>query len=297
MATETKNIFLFGITGNGKSALANTLLNKNGNFERVFKESSGSISKTRNVQVEETEIEGVKYQIVDTIGISDTKLKPRQVVIKLAEACQKIKEGLTQILFVVSDKFSQDQVDAYNLLKKEIFDEDITKFITIVRTKFYQFDNKESCEKDRTSLTDLKCVRPEIAEIVNSTKMVHVDNPPTNFKILLEEVEEGDTEKTELREKYRKGAENNKEICAKSRQILINHLKTCQDTYQFDLNTFSEKAKKYLTEEEKIKKQIEGQKRRFEELDKKSKKDIERDKENNKLKKKYENQQEQSNNE
>src|SRR6266511_3935570 len=205
MATETKNIFLFGITGNGKSTLANTLLNKNGNFERVFKESSGSISKTRNVQVEETEIEGVKYQIVDTIGISDTKLKPRQVVIKLAEACQKIKEGLTQILFVVSDKFSQDQVDAYNLL--------------------------------------------------------------------------------------------NKEICAKSRQILINHLKTCQDTYQFDLNTFSEKAKKYLTEEEKIKKQIEGQKRRFEELDKKSKKDIERDKENNKLKKKYENQQEQSNNE
>ena len=48
-----KNILLIGRTGGGKSTLANTLINQNNNFEEVFKESAGSVSETKQVQIKE----------------------------------------------------------------------------------------------------------------------------------------------------------------------------------------------------------------------------------------------------
>src|ERR1051325_4451564 len=68
------NIFLIGRTGNGKSTLANVLINKNDSFEEVFKESARGISKTKDFQTSEFELEGTKYRVVDTIGVGDTKL-------------------------------------------------------------------------------------------------------------------------------------------------------------------------------------------------------------------------------
>jgi len=41
--TETRNIILFGRTGSGKSTLGNILINRNGNFEEVFKESEKKV--------------------------------------------------------------------------------------------------------------------------------------------------------------------------------------------------------------------------------------------------------------
>lgn len=48
-----KNVLLIGRTGGGKSTLGNVLINKNNNFEEVFKESAGSISETKQVQIKE----------------------------------------------------------------------------------------------------------------------------------------------------------------------------------------------------------------------------------------------------
>ena len=44
-----RNVLLIGRTGNGKSTLANVLINKNDNFEEVFKESGRGASKTRKI--------------------------------------------------------------------------------------------------------------------------------------------------------------------------------------------------------------------------------------------------------
>src|SRR3954462_13925012 len=53
---EIRNILLIGSTGNGKSTLGNVLVNKNGNFEEVFKESAGSISQTKGISEEVFEV-------------------------------------------------------------------------------------------------------------------------------------------------------------------------------------------------------------------------------------------------
>ena len=50
--TEIRNILIIGRTRNGKSSLANTLVNKGGNFETVFKESNRSVSSTKKSQNE-----------------------------------------------------------------------------------------------------------------------------------------------------------------------------------------------------------------------------------------------------
>jgi len=53
--TSTKNIIVVGRTGGGKSSLANVLINREGKFEEIFKESRYGISETKDIQVEEFE--------------------------------------------------------------------------------------------------------------------------------------------------------------------------------------------------------------------------------------------------
>jgi predicted GTPase len=49
---STKNILIVGKTGNGKSTLANSLINKNDCFEEIFKRSASSVSETFDIQSE-----------------------------------------------------------------------------------------------------------------------------------------------------------------------------------------------------------------------------------------------------
>src|ERR1700722_2773659 len=105
--TEIKNVLLIGRTGGGKSTLANVLVNKEDNFnkaqkfEEVFKESDGSTSETREIKKKEFEINGEKFQVIDTIGFGDTKLSKAEVFYKIAKVYDIIKQdGLVRILFV-----------------------------------------------------------------------------------------------------------------------------------------------------------------------------------------------------
>src|SRR6185295_1177839 len=96
-----KTLLLVGRTGSGKSTLANILVNKEENFEEIFKEGHNSVSETKDIQIVKFELERQKYQIVDTPGISDTEMEPSKVLSIIVKGCRAAKKGLNQVLFVI----------------------------------------------------------------------------------------------------------------------------------------------------------------------------------------------------
>jgi len=141
--TEKRTVLLLGRTGNGKSTTANVISNTN-----KFAESEYGVSETRGIQEGYFQPKGgdIVYHIIDTIGIGDTRFNEREVLLKLAEATNAIKDGLSQILFVTSGRFTDEEVKAYNLLRTVFFAEDIGEYTTIVRTKFSGFRKSEKCK-------------------------------------------------------------------------------------------------------------------------------------------------------
>src|SRR5438477_204968 len=108
--TEIKKILLIGRSGRGKSTLANVILNKNSNFEEVFKESFGSVSETKKIQFEEFVENNINYLVIDTPGIGDTKMSNSEVLDIIAEAVYLARDGLSQVLFVVGGRFDQSEM-------------------------------------------------------------------------------------------------------------------------------------------------------------------------------------------
>ncbi|CAB4383158.1 unnamed protein product [Rhizophagus irregularis] len=141
--TDTRNILLIGRTGNGKSTLANVISGTS-----KFKESEFVNSETKDVQIEIIDIDGINYKIIDTVGLGDTELTMQQVLNKLADASHVLREGLV------------------------IFDEDIVKYTTIVRTKFPGFRKPEKCKEDKKRMENDK--RTEVVKLCN--KFIHVNN-------------------------------------------------------------------------------------------------------------------------
>src|SRR6185295_1041336 len=211
-----------------------------------FKESSGSVSETKHVQTKEFDPEQEKlndllgrlnnlfslseedkkilqeylqnkekekYLIIDTPGIGDTKMSDNEVLDIIAEAVYLGKDGIGQVFFVTNGRFDQYEMATYDLLRTILFDKDITKHTTIVRTHFKNFKNPDKCETDvnlmAKEIKEQELTNTSLSEIIKScNKVVHVDNPPLD-----------DEEKLEISKNKR----------AESRKILLEHLdKNCQ---------------------------------------------------------------------
>ncbi|CAG8526955.1 11552_t:CDS:2 [Dentiscutata erythropus] len=96
------NILIIGRTGSGKSTLANVISNS-------------------------TEF----GEIVDTVGVSDTGLSPKMVLIKLTEAIYSMKGDKTSVCGI-DGRFTEEQIEAFEILKG-IFGDNVTKYTTIIR--------------------------------------------------------------------------------------------------------------------------------------------------------------------
>lgn len=199
-----RNILIVGRTGSGKSTLANVLSKTDS-----FKESSGINSETKSIQTELFEEKGIKYQVIDTVGIGDDKLSKQEVLLKITGISHFCGDGLSQIFFVSRGRLDQER-EAYDLLKS-LFSEDISKYVTIVRTNS---PNKKTHEKDRLAIREL------ISEI-ESEKIIFVDNPP----LIIDSSDDEDSKENK--------AKTYKQTREKSRKKLLDHLekevnKICQ---------------------------------------------------------------------
>jgi GTPase Era involved in 16S rRNA processing len=235
---NVRKLLLIGRTGNGKSTIANVLSETN-----VFKESTHSVSETREIKTADFEVdliggvsEKVIYRVIDTIGIGDTRLEPREVLNRIAEACCEIGDGLNQILFVVRGKFTEEEMEAYNLLRSTIFDKDIVNYTTIVRTDFSHFEDEEECEEDRKKIAEES---PKLAELIRScNKLIYVDNPS---------ISTGKIRRDNINEETRE----------ESRKKLLEHLIiNCGNYRPVGLNRLQERIGSYMTEKEKLQKQL-----------------------------------------
>ncbi|CAJ0753217.1 22388_t:CDS:2, partial [Entrophospora sp. SA101] len=227
----------------------------------VFKESDASISETKHIQTEKFALvlsrdgtQQINYLVIDTAGFGDTKLSEKEVLQLLKDLVPIIKEnGINQIFLVNNGRFKKEEIDIYKILENVLFDENAGKFTTIVRTKFSRFGDQEACEEDERKL---RTENNEIAEILQTSKLIHVDNPPLEGRPRVIEV--------------------NKETREMSRTRLLTYLGTCQDNYKSaKLEELGKRTDAFLTQEQALNQEITDKEQKIKEREAEFQKEVE----------------------
>ncbi|CAI2173146.1 11932_t:CDS:2 [Funneliformis geosporum] len=120
-----------------------------------FEASGTSTSKTNRFQVSEESFEykSKKYRLIDNIGFGDTgNIAEEEIFLEIGEGIHSAEKGINQILFVFKGRFGSEQVETFKKFKTFISESGITKYTTLVRTRFEEFRNPQKCEEDRQSL-------------------------------------------------------------------------------------------------------------------------------------------------
>nr|CAG8539834.1 9336_t:CDS:2 [Entrophospora candida] len=218
---EIITVMLVGSAANGKSTLASVI-----SGSKIFDESHNTIRSTKNTNTRNFLIDGKIYRIVDTIGLGNSRMELKEVLSKLLEAAETIKCGINQILFVTKGIFSGPEIEIFETLQSLIFDEDVFKYTTIIKTNFAEFEDDDECEKD---YNDMISEDDKISQFIKSCKkVIHLDNPPITprTKQVAEEIRE------------------------ESRKKILSYLCTCTEVYMpKNLQEFiNAKVKDYMTE-------------------------------------------------
>ncbi|CAG8547266.1 16035_t:CDS:1 [Cetraspora pellucida] len=251
---EYRNVLLIGRTGQGKSSLANIIVNDEkkfevgGNFVEVFKRGKDQTRKTQSKKIRLKidvggEIKDVNYRIIDTVGIDDTTLSKREMLIEIAKVCKKVRKGINRILFVCGENLTPQEIDAYNIIRRVLFDEkvdkDITKYITIIRTNF---DIQSLIENENKAIV-------EMIQSCNK-RVVHINNPSINMKGKGEMIQEQ--------------INLNKKICKYARKRVIDHLVTCEDVYKPEsLDAINERIDRLLSENKELQEQLDEMQEKY----------------------------------
>ncbi|PKC03760.1 hypothetical protein RhiirA5_362951, partial [Rhizophagus irregularis] len=155
-------------------------------------------------------------------------------------------EGISQILFVVDQRLTAEEIEILGRIEEEILKIKIGKHTTIVRTKFKDFKSGDVCKKDEEDLRSLN--KKIFKKLFNIPRMyiVHVDNPPTHIYV-------GDSDDDGT-------TKNNSRRREKSRTILLEHLKkVCSKKYKLNMwDKLYESDKSTDNLEERVKSHLES---------------------------------------
>jgi len=155
---------------------------------------------------------------------------------------------------VIGDSFDREEIKKYNLLKQKIFGEDITKYVTIIRTKFAEFDQDQDKEDD---IEEMIKNGGELEKIVwqaqLNKKIIYLDNVPRS-----------------------------KEKRSKSRKILLSHLENnCQGVYQpQNLKKVTAKIKESLIKKKELEQKLANLKKTEKQQAKELKSEIQKESKN-----------------
>jgi cell division protein FtsB len=119
------------------------------------------------------------------------------------------------------------------LLKNLFFSKEITKYVTIIKTNFADFEKRERCKSETEKMKQ----NETLSEIIKSCNgIIYVDNIPS-------------TERLEI---------ISKEVRGKVKEIIVEHLLTnCSSYYPIGLDGVVGRVNRYMDEKEKLEKEIE----------------------------------------
>jgi GTP-binding protein EngB required for normal cell division len=236
---QVRNILLIGGTNSGKSTLANVLSGTNN-----FAESNSGNSETKEVKSVEFEIEinnkKIKYKVIDTIGFGDTELKPQEVLERTKAVSREITNGLNQIFFITRGRFDERELEIFDILKNTIFAEEIDSYTTIIRTDFDNFEDEKECAEETEKLKEKNQWFLKMFKSCNG--LVYINNPSINI----------------TGSRANKLIVFNKETREISRKKLLDHLTyNCSNYYPIGLESLIGRISNYMTEKERLEKELE----------------------------------------
>ena len=163
------SILMIGITGHGKSALSNFIFQ-----EDVFQSDLGFLPVTLQATKRSKTIQGVNFNIVDTVGFSDDPSLQEHHLDQIGSALDLFSNGIDAIIFVIksTERFSVD----ISIILTGLGNADIWDHCFVAFTNSKELANTESGQisKIKQMLANPSC--PEsltsLMKIVNNRYMV-----------------------------------------------------------------------------------------------------------------------------